>query len=179
MPFRNKAAKAAYDRRRREAKRVEFAAYDAKRNAERRADPAYAAAQVERKRRWRAANRERHLATSRAHDRRCYAENLQRRLSKNLRARLRKAMLGLNRGVSAVRDLGCSIPDLRAYLEAKFLPGMTWENYGEWHVDHARPLKEFDLADQSQARAACHHSNLQPLWARDNQRKWCKPQGGA
>lgn len=84
-------------------------------------------------------------------------------------------MLGQTRGVSAVRDLGMSIADFREYIAARFHPGMCWENYGEWHLDHIKPLADFDLTDEAQARQACHYSNIQPLWAAENQRKWRKP----
>jgi hypothetical protein len=67
--------------------------------------------------------------------------------------------------------LGCTLAELRAHLEAQFQPGMTWANYGAWHVDHRRPLSSFDLSDPAQVVVACHHSNLQPLWAVDNIRK--------
>lgn len=141
----------------------------------RRADPLYNAQQIERKKKWRAENRDRHLEVSRAYDAKQLAENIQRRLSKNLRHRIGKAMAGKTRGVSAVRDLGMSIEDFRSYIASKFQPGMTWENYGEWHLDHIKPLALFNLADTTQARVACHYTNYQPLWALDNQRKWCKP----
>lgn len=148
---------------------------DLERNRVRRHDETYNAAQVARKKSWRVANREHHLRVSRAYNAKQLAENLQRRLSKNLRHRLRKAMLGETRGVSAVRDLGLTIHQFRAYIEGLFQPGMTWDNYGEWHLDHKRPLKLFDLTDHAQALAACHYTNIQPLWAIENQRKWCKP----
>ena len=73
---------------------------------------------------------------------------------------------------SAVKDLGCSIVELKKYLEDKFQKGMTWDNHGEWHVDHIKPLISFDLTDRRQILKAIHYSNLQPLWAIDNQRKW-------
>lgn len=69
---------------------------------------------------------------------------------------------------SAVRDLGCSITELKTYLESQFQPGMSWINYGDWHIDHIKPLINFDLTDKEQFRQACHYSNLQPLWAQDN-----------
>lgn len=144
------------------------------RNRRRRQDPEFNAAQLDRKKRWRAVNREHYLATSRAYDAKQLAENLQRRISKNLRHRLRKAMLGETRGISAVRDLGMSIPEFRAYIASLFKPGMTWDNYGEWHLDHKKPLAAFDLTDDSQVRTACHYTNLQPLWALENQRKHAK-----
>jgi hypothetical protein len=69
--------------------------------------------------------------------------------------------------------LGCSIRDLREYLERQFLPDMTWDNYGihGWHIDHIIPLSYFDLSDSEQQRRAWHYTNLQPLWARDNIKK--------
>lgn len=90
------------------------------------------------------------------------------RLAHNLRHRINKALKGNFKKGSAVRDLGCSIPDFKKYLEAKFHPGMTWENYGEWHIDHIRPLASFDLSDQIQFLMACNFKNLQPLWAIQN-----------
>lgn len=147
---------------------------DVKRGAVRRKQPEYAEAQAERKRLWREMNADRHLAVSREYDRKQMQNNPQRRISKNLRHRLRKAMLGETMGVSAVRDLGMSVEDFRQYIASMFQPGMTWDNYGQWHLDHIRPLASFDLTDPAQARIACHYSNMQPLWALDNQRKWSK-----
>jgi hypothetical protein len=54
-------------------------------------------------------------------------------------------------------------------MESKFQPGMTWDNRGkEWHIDHIIPLATFNLQDRRQFLVACHYTNLQPLWARDN-----------
>ena len=145
------------------------------RNRKRRLDPGYNEKQIERKRAWREKNAQRHRETSRAYEAKQRVENLQRRLSKNLRGRISKAMMRNTQGVSAVRDLGMTILEFRDYMESRFSPGMTWGNYGEWHIDHIMPLKSFDLTNVSEARQACHYSNLQPLWAIDNHRKWCKP----
>lgn len=69
--------------------------------------------------------------------------------------------------------LGCSAQFLRAYLESKFLEGMTWDNYGKhgWHVDHITPCSSFDLTDIKQQKICFHYTNLQPLWAIDNLKK--------
>lgn len=175
MPFQNREEYLRYQREYGRTRRPD----QAKRSALRRMDPMYNAAQIVRKRRWRAQNRERHLAVSRAYDAKQLRENLQRRISKNLRHRIYKAMLGRTRGVSAVKDLGISIQEFRTYIERQFAPGMTWDNYGRWHLDHKRTLASFDLTDQDQARAACHFTNYQPLWALDNQRKYAgKPHPG-
>lgn len=95
------------------------------------------------------------------------------RLASNLRTRVRRSLRDGWKAGSAVRDLGCTIPELRTHLEAKFQPGMTWENWSRtgWHIDHIRPLASFDLTDREQFLEACHYTNLQPLWAMDNLKK--------
>lgn len=96
--------------------------------------------------------------------------NLQFKIKDNLRSRLRMALKGNYKNGSAVKDLGCSIDELKTYLESKFQPGMTWDNWSKdgWHIDHIKPLSSFDLTDRKQLLEACHHTNLQPLWATDN-----------
>lgn len=71
---------------------------------------------------------------------------------------------------------GCTPAELQSYLEAQFLPGMTWDNWtiDGWHVDHIRPCASFDLTDPEQQRACFHYTNLQPLWWEDNLRKGAK-----
>jgi len=98
---------------------------------------------------------------------------LYKKITKYLRTRLRNAMHREQKSGSAIRDLGCSVPELKQYLESKFQPGMTWTNhtFKGWHIDHIRPLSSFDLSDLIQFKQACHYTNLQPLWAADNLRK--------
>lgn len=103
-----------------------------------------------------------------------YRSDLKYRLRCILRSRFRFALKGNFKSGSAVRDLGCSIEQLKLHLESKFQPGMTWENYGQWHIDHIQPLSSFDLTDLEQIKIACHYTNLQPLWAVDNLRKSSK-----
>ena len=60
---------------------------------------------------------------------------------------------------------------LRLHIERQFTKGMTWANYGEWHVDHIVPVAEFlrrGVADPAVINAL---TNLQPLWALENIRK--------
>ncbi len=67
--------------------------------------------------------------------------------------------------------LGCSIEFLKKRFESMFTEGMTWENYGKWHIDHIIPCSIFDLT-KPEAQAFCfHYTNLQPLWAKDNLKK--------
>ena len=87
-----------------------------------------------------------------------------------LRTRLNSAIKGNYKSGSAVSDLGCSIEDFKKYLESKFQDDMSWDNYNKhgWHIDHIIPLSSFDLTDREQLLKACHYTNLQPLWAKDN-----------
>lgn len=97
-------------------------------------------------------------------------DNIKYKLSCRLRDRLRDAIKNNYKSGSAVKDLGCTIDELKLHLESKFQSGMTWDNYGlyGWHIDHIKPLASFDLTDRNQLLEACHYTNLQPLWAQDN-----------
>lgn len=64
--------------------------------------------------------------------------------------------------------IGSSVDQLRQHLESKFVEGMGWNNRQLWHIDHTIPLSSFNLSDPVQLARACHYTNLQPLWARDN-----------
>lgn len=67
--------------------------------------------------------------------------------------------------------LGCSAHELKMHLEILFKDGMSWNNYGKWHVDHIKPCCSFDLTNPEEQEACFHYSNLQPLWAEDNLKK--------
>jgi len=99
-----------------------------------------------------------------------YKSDVQYRLSVLLRGRLNDVLGGRIKGGSAVRDLGCSLEELKGHIESLFIEGMSWDNHGKygWHVDHILPLSSFDLTDREQLLIACNYKNLQPLWAYDN-----------
>ncbi len=92
------------------------------------------------------------------------------KLANRLRHRLYMAIRGSHKRGSAIQDLGCSVQELKLHIERQFQDGMTWENWGVngWHVDHKIPLTHFDLTKHEDVMKACHYTNLQPLWARDN-----------
>jgi hypothetical protein len=64
--------------------------------------------------------------------------------------------------------VGCNVEQLRNHLESQFVDGMTWENQGDWHIDHIRPCASFDLSNEDERQRCFHYTNLQPLWATDN-----------
>lgn len=94
-------------------------------------------------------------------------------LRRNLRKRLWVALKRDQKSGSAIKDLGCSISNLKIHLEKQFKSGMTWENWSKngWHIDHKIPLAFFNLNDRDQFLQACHYTNLQPLWAHENESK--------
>jgi len=96
-----------------------------------------------------------------------------RRLLANMRTRLYKVVkrAGGTKSIRSEALVGCSIEALRAHLERQFTDGMTWQNYGQWHVDHIKPCISFNLADAEQQAVCFHFSNLRPLWAEANAAK--------
>lgn len=67
--------------------------------------------------------------------------------------------------------LGCDIQTVRHHLEQQFVDGMSWDNYGKWHIDHIIPIASFDLTKPEQQKLAFNYKNLQPLWALENLKK--------
>lgn len=67
--------------------------------------------------------------------------------------------------------LGCSIKQLKQHLEKQFAHGMSWENQGEWHIDHIIPCSSFNLINPEEQKKCFHYTNMQPLWASDNIKK--------
>ncbi len=84
---------------------------------------------------------------------------------------------GVSKGAALFDLVGYSKEQLVAHLEGLFAPGMTWETYGAWHVDHKKPCALFDLTDPEQFEQCWALTNLQPLWATDNIRKGAKYAG--
>jgi hypothetical protein len=93
------------------------------------------------------------------------------RIRKNMGSRIYLAVK--NKG-KTMELAGCSKEDLVTHLESKFTEGMTWDNYGEWHIDHILPCASFNLEDPEEQKKCFHWTNLQPLWAIDNIRKGAK-----
>ncbi len=103
-----------------------------------------------------------------AYKKRRIREDIQFRLRCNLSRRINNALHGNIKSDRTKKLLGCSIDELKLYIQNKFTYGMTWNNYGAWHIDHIRPCISFDLSIPEQQRKCFNYSNLQPLWAIDN-----------
>lgn len=92
------------------------------------------------------------------------------RLQQNIRRGIYGCLSGKQKKSKSLEYLGCSVEELWSHLESQFQEGMTRENYGEWHLDHIRPLSswDFEIETECKLREAWHYTNLQPLWAKDN-----------
>jgi len=70
-----------------------------------------------------------------------------------------------NKPTNTQKLLGCTWEEAKVHFESLFQEGMTWENHGEWHIDHIRPVASFK---EDELHLMNCISNLQPLWALDN-----------
>ena len=94
---------------------------------------------------------------------------LRKLISERIRGALRN--FKANKYFSSQELVGCTLLKLRQHLESQFTTGMTWENQGDWHIDHIMPCAAFDLTKRSEQKKCFHYTNLQPLWAIDNLKK--------
>jgi hypothetical protein len=97
------------------------------------------------------------------------------RLRQNFASLLRSRLKNKKPGVFS--SVGYEIGDLMKHLESKFIPGMSWDNYGKvWHVDHIKPNKLFKYESQEDPdfKSCWALANLQPLFAQDNLKKGSK-----
>lgn len=103
------------------------------------------------------------------------------KLGQMLRHRLRTALKEQSASKYASFDkfLGCTVEEFKAHLESKWLPGMSWDNYGawvngeepKWNIDHMHPCAAFDLTRIENQKICFHYSNMRPLWGNDNYAK--------
>jgi len=93
------------------------------------------------------------------------------RLRTNLSSRTNVAFRNIGRSKPTKTEelLGGQYDIVKSHIENQFSDGMSWDNYGKWHIDHIIPLSS--AKDMDELIALCHYSNLQPLWAKDNLRK--------
>lgn len=77
-----------------------------------------------------------------------------------------------NKCSNIVKALGCSIEDFKLYLSSQFKDGMTFNNHGEWEIDHIIPISQAN--DYETIIKLFHYTNLQPLWKEENHKKGSK-----
>ncbi len=129
-------------------------------------NPEYAASLRRSKKAWRENNK----GYTNSYNKKRKAIDPEFKLRLYLRTRLYQTLKGL-RKVSALTLLGCSIEEFKIYITEKFKEGMSWDNHGEWELDHIKPLALFNLIDIEEQKKAFHFTNFQPLWKPDNRAK--------
>lgn len=94
-------------------------------------------------------------------------------LNHSMSSSIRKSLNRKKSGYSWESLVGYTVDELITCLERQFLPGMTWANRGDWHIDHIIPVSSFnyDGPDHPDFKACWALTNLRPLWAEDNLRK--------
>ena len=102
------------------------------------------------------------------------------KIVRNLRTKVRKVLIGINKSASTLQMLGCSIDELKQHLESRFQPGMTWNNYGiydintwndedsstwTWQIDHIIPQSDLPYTSMTD-------ENFKKCWALKNLRPY-------
>lgn len=89
----------------------------------------------------------------------------------NLRTRLSQIINKEYKTLHTIDLLGCTVEEFRHHLESQFESGMSWNNYGKWHIDHIIPCNYFNLTKEENQYICFNYRNLQPLWAEENCKK--------
>jgi hypothetical protein len=92
-----------------------------------------------------------------------FKHNVRGRISKYLKTK------NIRKDNTTFNIIGCTPEFLKEHLEKQFNNGMSWDNYGKWHIDHKIPLSS--AKTEEKIFELCHYTNLQPLWAEDNLKK--------
>jgi hypothetical protein len=127
---------------------------------------------------WRIKNADRVREQKRIWSNNKSATDIQYRIKKNLRTRIRCALKPSNayKVDKSENLLGCKIDFYRNYIQSLFTDGMSWERFlaGEIEIDHIKPCVLFNLTIEEEQRRCFHYTNTQPLWAVDNMKKGIK-----
>lgn len=95
------------------------------------------------------------------------------RLSGVIRQSFKRCLNGKFKKSQRSEDiLGCKLSEFINHIESLFVDGMSFENYGKWHIDHIIPLSS--AKTEEDIIRLNHYTNLQPLWAIDNIKKGSK-----
>ncbi len=121
---------------------------------------------------WNKDNREHVNKYKRDYERKRRAEDPKYRLGIRTRTAVWQLLKerNINKTNKTFALLGYTIEELMNHLEQQFTSGMTWDNYGEWHVDHKKPMTlfEFTSTDDEGFKDCWCLNNLQPLWELEN-----------
>lgn len=87
------------------------------------------------------------------------------RVSNTIRRHLKS-----NKSDKTIEYLGCDIASYKNYLESLFDKGMSWDNYGEWEIDHIVPVN-YNNPTLDVIKTRLYYTNTQPMWKNENMAK--------
>jgi len=93
------------------------------------------------------------------------------RAAANLRTSNTKTLSRLINNFDGVQEetveklLGTDKQSFMDHLKSLFEPGMSWDNYGAWHLDHKKDLSNFNLLNDKELKEANDYKNIRPMWA--------------
>jgi hypothetical protein len=116
-------------------------------------------------------NRERRKENRRRYNKERLANDEFFSLKERVRGAIKDAFRnsGYTKKHSSSKILGCTWEELKLHIENKFTEGMSWDNRGEWHIDHYYPSSK--ARDEYHLLELNHYSNLRPMWAKENIKK--------
>jgi len=95
------------------------------------------------------------------------------RIIKNLASRLNSFLNknNIKKQLTHIEIIGCNPEELKIHLQRQLKDNMSFENYGEWEIDHIKPISLFNLNNENELLECFNYKNLQPLWAFENRIK--------
>lgn len=104
------------------------------------------------------------------------AVRLREAMSSSINQSLRRALGGkLVRKETTMKLVGCTVQELMRHLESQFLPGMSWDNWGQgkgkWHIDQVFPASKATVSDPVLTATVFSYVNLRPMWGSANMSK--------
>lgn len=123
--------------------------------------------------RWRKENRERYLKWRRDRHRTRSEGDLAYSLNGVVRAMMRRTLAasGKPKDFVTFEKIGYTCDQLRSRIECQFKNGMSWENHGEWEIDHKIPISVMISRGEVRPDKINMLSNLQPIWKEHNRSK--------
>lgn len=99
-------------------------------------------------------------------DRKWESESPEKRLVKAIRSRVKGFVNGGYDDFE--KHIGCDRGTFKKHIESQFEDGMSWDNWGDWHLDHIIPVSAYDFCDDREISKCCNYRNFRPLWAGEN-----------
>ena len=93
------------------------------------------------------------------------------KLKRNIRSLISLSITnaGFKKNSKTHKILNCSFEEFMSHLEKQFNSGITWENYGKWHLDHIVPVSL--ASTEEEIIKLNHYKNFQPMWGPENESK--------